>query len=286
MSFDTPVALFVFNRPLLTARVFSAITELRPSRLFLIADGPRDEAEGHVCQATREIVSTIDWDCDVKTNFAEVNLGCKRRMSGGIGWVFSQAEQAILLEDDCLPDQSFFPYCEQLLKYYADDERVMTISGDNFQFGIRHTPHSYYFSAIHHIWGWATWRRAWKHYDVEMKQWPLVSRTDFPGDFVPPYAARINLKNMGETHAGRLDTWDYQWVFACWMRRAMCILPAVNLVSNIGFGPGATHCKKADAFAALPTETMTFPLDHPPAVELCNAADARFYERAIPMKAA
>ena len=214
MSFDTPVAFFVFNRPLLTARVFSAIRELKPSRLFLVADGARNAEEAGACEATRSVISDIDWDCDVKTSFSDVNLGCRRRMSSGIDWVFSQTEQAILLEDDCLPEQSFFPYCAELLNHYADDERVMTISGDNMQFGVRQTPHSYYFSAIHHIWGWATWRRAWKHYDVEMKQWPLVSQTDFPGDMVPPYAAKFHKKLMGDTFAGKIDTWDYQWVFA------------------------------------------------------------------------
>jgi hypothetical protein len=286
MSFDTPVAFFLFNRPLATARVFSRIAELRPSRLFLIADGPRNEEESYVCEATRNVVSEIDWDCDVQTNFSEVNLGCKRRMSSGIDWVFSQTEQAILLEDDCLPDASFFPYCRELLERYADDERVMTISGDNMQFGIRHTPYSYYFSAVQHIWGWATWRRAWRKYDVQMRRWPEVAETNFTGDMVPPNAAAYLKKKMAETYAGKIDTWDYQWTFACWLNRAFCILPAVNLISNIGFGPGATHCKKPDVYAALPTETMEFPLSHPPDVDLCNSADAAFLSRAIQSKAA
>ena len=219
-------------------------------------------------------------------NYSDTNLGCKRRMSSGIDWVFSSVEQAILIEDDCLADLSFFPYCEDLLARYQDDERVMTISGDNFQFGVRHTPHSYYFSAIPHIWGWATWRRAWKHYDVNMAQWPSVADTNFPGDFLPPYAARSHKKAMADTFNGKLDTWDQQWTFACWMRRALCILPAVNLISNIGFGPGATHCRKPDALAALPTEPIGFPLIHPPAVDLCTRADEAFLERTILAKAA
>jgi hypothetical protein len=286
MNFDTPVALFIFNRPLLTARVFSRIAGLRPRRLLLIADGPRDASESRACDAARAIVEEIDWDCDVQRNFSDVNLGCKRRMSSGIDWVFSQADRAILLEDDCLPDMSFFPYCRELLERYEADERVMTISGDNFQFGSRHTPHSYYFSAVHHIWGWATWRRAWQYYDVDMKQWPAVAQTDFPGALVPPYAAKYQKQKMAEAHAGRIDSWDHQWTFACWMRQALCVLPAVNLISNIGFGPGATHCRKPDALAALPTEEMTFPLSHPTEVDLCTSADSAFLERAITAKAA
>ena len=264
-----------------TARAFSRIAQARPKRLFLVADGPRDASEAAACEAARAVVADIDWDCEVSCNYSELNLGCKNRMSSGIDWVFSQVERAILLEDDCLAEASFFPYCQELLERYQDDERVMTVSGDNFQFGERRTPHSYYFSAIHHIWGWATWRRAWAHYDVNMRQWPAVAQTDFPGDLVPPFAARAQKKGMAAVHAGTLDTWDYQWTFACWMRRGLCALPAVNLISNVGFGADATHCRKPDAFAALPTEPLGFPLQHPPDVDLCSHADQAFLERSL-----
>jgi hypothetical protein len=285
MSLDTPVAFFIFNRPLLTARVFSRIAQAKPRRLLIVADGPRDYSETSLTEACRNVVADIDWDCQVQRNYSDVNLGCKRRMSSGMNWVFTETERAILIEDDCLPDPTFFPYCQQLLDRYENDDRVMTIGGANFQFGVRRTPFSYYFSAIHHIWGWATWRRAWKHYDVDMKQWPMVSQTDFPGEMIPPYAAAFHKKMMVETYEGRLDTWDYQWVFACWMRRALCVLPEVNLVSNLGYGPGATHCRKPDAFAAVPTEPIAFPLEHPSKVDPCGQADEAFLQRAI-LKAA
>jgi hypothetical protein len=281
MSLDTPVAFFIFNRPLLTARVFSRIAQARPKRLFIVADGPRDYSETAACEAARNVVADIDWDCQVTRNYSDVNLGCKRRMSSGIDWVFASSERAILLEDDCLPDPTFFPFCQQMLDRYEEEERVMTISGDNFQFGVRRTPFSYYFSAIHHIWGWATWRRAWQHYDVEMKQWPRIAESDFPGDTIPLSTAKHQKKMMAETHAGRLDTWDYQWTFTCWMRQALCALPEVNLVSNIGYGQGATHCRKPDAFAAVPTEPISFPLEHPPKVDLCGQADDAFLQRAF-----
>jgi hypothetical protein len=286
MNFDTPVAFFIFNRPLHTARVFARLAQVRPSKLLIVADGPRDAAETMACEAARAVVSDIHWDCDVQRNYSDVNLGCRGRMSSGIDWVFSQCEQAIMIEDDCLADLSFFPYCRQLLNRYEDEERVMTIGGCNFQFGVRRTPFSYYFSAIHHIWGWATWRRAWQHYDVNMTQWPVIADTNFPGDMIPEFAARYHKRGMNDTFSGKLDTWDYQWVFACWLRRALCVLPAVNMISNIGFGPGATHCKKPDSFASLPTEPIEFPLIHPPKVDLCSTADMAYLERAIRVKAA
>ena len=284
MNHDTPVAFFLFNRPDETARVFAEIARAKPARLFLVADGPRNEAERGICEAAREVVNAIDWTCEVRRNFSDANMGCRRRMSSGINWVFSLAERAILLEDDCVPDPTFFPFCAELLDRYEADPRVMMISGDNMQLGRRCTSSSYYFSAIPHIWGWATWRRAWKHYDVEMRDWPRVRATDFPGDFVLPSAARVHRKMMEDVHAGRLDTWDVQWEFACWRQRGLSILPAVNLITNIGYGSAATHTRKRDAFAELGTEAMEFPLKHPEVVERHHGADEAFFD--LVMKAA
>jgi hypothetical protein len=281
MGLDIPVTMFLFNRPDHTACVFAEIAKAKPKTLLLVADGPRNDAEREICLAARKVVQAIDWTCDVTTNFSEINLGCRRRMSTGIDWVFSHAEAAILLEDDCLPHPTFFPYCAELLNRYRDDSRIMMISGDNMQFGQRRTPHSYYFSAIPHIWGWATWRRAWKHYDVNMQDWPTAKASDFPGDFVPPAAARIHRKMMDDVHAGRIDTWDVQWEFACWQRRGLSILPAVNLVTNIGYGPAATHTRKRDPFADLPSEAMDFPLRHPPKIERNALADQAFFDAAL-----
>jgi hypothetical protein len=281
MKLDVPVAFFLFNRPQETARVFAEIAKAKPARLFLIADGPRHSEERDACEAARQIVKAIDWTCEVRRNFSDVNLGCRRRMSSGIDWVFSLAERAILLEDDCVPDPTFFPFCTELLDRYEADPRVMMISGDNMQMGRRCTPNSYYFSAIPHIWGWATWRRAWKHYDVEMRDWPTVRGTDFPGEFVVPSAARVHRKMMEDVHAGRLDTWDVQWEFACWRQRGLSILPAVNLITNIGYGSQATHTRKRDAFADLRTEAMECPLRHPATVELHREADRAFFDLAL-----
>jgi hypothetical protein len=273
MNFHTPVAFFIFNRPRHTARVFSRIAEIKPSRLLIIADGPRDEFDRADCEAGRAVVADVGWDCDVYRNYSDTHLGCRRRMSGGLDWVFSLVQQAIVLEDDCLPDATFFPYCDELLKRYEDNDRVMTVSGDNFQFGVAQTPFSYYFSTIHHLWGWATWRRAWVHHDPSMLQWPRVADTDFPGDSVPPYAAEYHKRKMAQTFAGMLDAFSYEWILTCWLRHALCALPAMNLVSNIGFGSGV-HGTKPHACSALPTKPLSFPLRHPPEVGVQQCAKA------------
>lgn len=273
---NATIALFLFNRPELTARVFTEIRRARPGRLLLIADGPRDDRERERCELARQAAGPIDWQCEVQRNFSGVNLGCRARMGSGIDWVFSQADEAILLEDDCLPDPTFFPFCAELLERYRHDDRVMMISGDNFQRGRRRTPHSYYFSRIPHIWGWATWRRAWRHFDVNLRDWPSFRDTEFLTDlFDHPKFAQTYRRVFDETAAGRIDTWDHQWAFAFWRRRGLCALPEVNLVTNLGFGPDATHTRgAASPDARIPAHAMAFPLDHPASVEALAEADA------------
>jgi hypothetical protein len=263
--------------------VFAEIAKARPSKLLLIADGPRTDAERPLCDAARQVVADIDWPCEVQRNFSDSNLGCRKRMYTGIDWVFSHCEEAILLEDDCLPHATFFPFCAELLNHYRDDERVMMISGNNMQHGRRWSPFSYYFSVVTHIWGWATWRRAWQLHDSQLTEWPENANTDFPGDFVPCGAARRYYKKMmDETHTGKLNAWSLAWMYAAWKRRSLTILPQVNLISNIGFGPEATHTRKLDPFAALPTEPMEFPLRHPPKVANLVEADQNFFNLEIP----
>ena len=262
---STPVALFVFNRPTATARVLEAIEVVRPRRLFIVADGPRDNhpTDAAQCVATRSILDCVDWPCEIHTNYADVNLGCRRRVSSGLDWLFANVSEAIILEDDCLPHSSFFPYCEELLERYRDDDRIGMISGDNFQPRARTYRDSYYYSRYIHIWGWASWRRAWIHYDVDMKLWPSVRATSILEHFLGSrHAARAWRDIFDEVYAGRINTWDYQWTFACWMRNALSILPRANLVSNIGFGDGATHTADAGHQSGT-TGVIDSPLQHP-----------------------
>jgi hypothetical protein len=277
-----PVAFFIFNRPVPTQRVFDEIKKLKPKILLITADGPRHDADVPLVEATRKIVETIDWPCEVRRNYAEKNLGVKRRMYTGIDWVFEQFEQAIILEDDCLPDPSFFPFCTQLLEKFKDDDRIMMISGDNMIPGKRWNTDSYYFTVMTHIWGWATWRRAWQHYNANMPDWPADVEAGFPGDFVPSEnAARFYSKMMADTYTGNLNAWGLAWMYAAWKRRGLSIAPAVNLISNIGFGPDATHTRKMDPTANLPTEPIEFPLIHPQTVVANTQADLAFFKIAV-----
>lgn len=263
----TPVAFIIFNRPDTTERVFAAIAKAKPPKLLVVADGPRENKVGEAekCAATRTIIDQVDWDCEVLTNFSDRNLGCKRRVSSGIDWVFEQVEEAIILEDDCLPDPTFFRYCQELLERYRHDQRVGIISGDNFQFGRRRNDDSYYFSKYVHIWGWATWRDRWAgSYDVSMAKWPRIREEGWLADMVGnEREATFWNKIFERVSRGEIDTWDYQWVFANWVEGRSTVLPATNLISNIGFDANATHTTGDSELANLPTRPLTFPLKHP-----------------------
>jgi hypothetical protein len=198
-------------------------------------------------------------------NYADTNLGCKTRMSSGLDWVFDTVAEAIILEHDTLPTPTFFRFCEELLEKYRDDERIMMISGCNFQFGNQRTEDSYYFSRYVHCWGWAGWRRAWQSYDVNMALWPKIREGGWLNDILDTNTGTEYWNRFFDaTYHGYIDTWDYQWVFACWAQNGLSIMPNVNLVANIGFGSEATHTgNKASKVANLPMTAIDFPLEHP-----------------------
>jgi hypothetical protein len=276
-----PILFLVFNRPKVTRRVFAELRRLRPPELFIAADGPRGHMPGEAerCRRVREVVAGVDWPCRVSTLMREENLGCGRAVSSAVDWFFSHVEEGIVLEDDCLPHPSFFEFCGEMLARYRNEPQVMHVSGDNFQDGIRRTSHSYYFSKYPHCWGWATWRRAWELYDFSMSAW---ERYAHDLDLLPlddePAERAVKFEHFSRTHAGEIDTWDYQWTFTVWRNKAVTILPEVNLVENIGIGPDATHTKTCHV--VLPkAEAMAFPLRHPERIERCREADAYFFRR-------
>lgn len=277
MSLQVPVAFIIFNRPETTARVFAEIARARPAKLIVVADGPRADVPGEaeLCARTREVIKAVDWECEVITDFSDRNLGCRTRVSSGLDFVFDQVEEAIILEDDCLPHPSFFSFCESLLDKYRDNEEVMAISGDNFHAGRRYTPFSYFFSRFVHIWGWASWRRAWKHYDVEMKQWQTLRNTDWlNGMFEREQDVAYWREIFDKVANHQINTWDLQWLFSCWTKGGLSITPETNLVSNIGFGESATHTAAINHdMADLPVSGIGFPLKHPPSVERSHEAD-------------
>ncbi|MCP2500538.1 MAG: glycosyltransferase family 2 protein [Deltaproteobacteria bacterium] len=272
-----PVAFLVFNRPDTTARVFEAIRQARPPRLLVVADGPRGDKPGEAerCDAVRRIIDWVDWPCEVLKNYSDTNLGCKNRVSSGLDWVFETVEEAIILEDDCLPHPTFFRFCEELLDRYRDDERVAQIGGANFQFGKKRTPYSYYFSVFNHIWGWATWRRVWRSYDLDMTRWPEIRDSKWLRDFSTDTSGmEFWYRYFQKAYQGEIDTWDYQWAFSCWLQRRLTVLPNINLVSNIGFLQDATHTKSSRSrLGNIPTEPLQFPLIHPPYIARNVEAD-------------
>jgi hypothetical protein len=278
----TPVAFLIFNRPDTTARVFEAIRQAKPPKLLVVADGPRPDRPDDVekCKAARAIIDGVDWDCEVLTNYSDVNLGCKSRVSSGLNWVFDTVEEAIILEDDCLPHPSFFQFCEELLEYYRHDQRIMVISGDNFQFGRKRTEYSYYFSRYNHIWGWASWRRAWQYYDLKMKLWQEISDGSWLESILgETQAVKYWTKIFQTAYDNKVDSWDYGWTFACWIQNGLTILPNVNLVSNIGFGADATHTSRAiQSVVNNPVREMSFPLQHPPFITRHFEADRFTWE--------
>ncbi len=278
MAFNTPIAFFVFNRPKPTQVVFEVIRSMQPTELLLIADGPRGTRQGEaaLCNEVRAIVQRVDWPCTVRTNFSEENLGCKRRLSSGLTWVFQQVEEAIILEDDCVANKSFFEYCRECLEKYRNDTRIGVIGGNNFMpNGFTRSDASYYFSRHSHIWGWASWRRAFENYDVEMKEWPALREQGWLEDlFQDDHALVSYWKGLfDKVYKGEIDTWDYQLLFSQWRANRVSICPRKNLVTNIGFGADATHTHDDSPWATMPTSELEFPLKHPKVVSVDKLAD-------------
>ena len=277
----TAVLFLVFNRPDTTKQVFKAIRQAKPPRLYVAADGPRVDKPGEEekVEQTRRIAIHVDWDCEVKTLFRVKNLGCKYAVSGAIDWFFKNEEEGIILEDDCLPSQSFFWFCEELLERYREDMRIMAVSGDNFQKDPARNEFSYYFSRFNHCWGWASWRRAWSYYEKDMQSWPHIRDNDYMQDILlDKTAVKYWGKIFEAVYKNKIDTWDYQWTFSCWVQNGLTVLPNVNLVSNIGFGIENTHTPDSkDNRANIPREEMLFPLIHPPFI-ICDKVADNFTE--------
>jgi hypothetical protein len=261
-----PVIFAIFNRPDTTRQVFETIRAAKPRKLLVIADGPRANRPGEAenCAATRAIIDGVDWDCEVLRNFSETNMGCCLRISSGITWAFELVDKAIILEDDCVPSASFFPYCADLLDRYENDERVMQVSGNNFLFGHAETADSYYFSRYVHGWGWATWRRAWTKYDLDMTHWPVIRDRNLFDQYFPKMIERYYWKSIFQhVYDGNIDSWGYRWVYSIWANSGLSIAPARNLVRNIGFGTEAAHTKRHNSYSSLGAEELDLPLTHP-----------------------
>jgi len=279
---DTAVLLIIFNRPDTTQKVFEAIRKAKPKKLFVASDGPRPEKQGEKekCEECRRIATNIDWDCDLHTLFRTENVGCGHGPSEAMNWFFSQVDNGIVLEDDCVPHYSFFRYCNQLLNYYKNDPSVMHIGGTNSQFGRKRGTGSYYFSKYPHIWGWATWKHAWEKFkysftkEDENKLKEIFEEYDFTNAEKEYWLKHWELVKNGE----RRDIWDIQWTFSCWLNQGKTIVPNVNLISNIGFNNEATHTKnEGSKLSQLRTEDIGV-IKHPKNNSIDTKADRFTFE--------
>lgn len=262
----TPVLMIVFNRPDMTRQVFERIKGAKPSRLYISADGPRagrsDDLDS--TKTTREIAQSVDWECQVHTLFRDHNLGCKTAIKTGLDWFFEQEEEGIVLEDDCVPEPTFFQYAAELLDRYRHDERIATIAGTNYLLESQKFDASYYFTKYLFVWGWASWRRVWKEYDFQMKTWPKFRdegrlRRVFP----KPRSLKYWTWIFDRTHDETFNAYDYQFFYSQLVNNRMSIAPARNLVTNIGWGSGSTNTAHKNPEMGMETFPMEFPLRHP-----------------------
>lgn len=285
--FQTPILFLIFNRPDCTEKVFETIRSIKPQKLFVAADGPRigNSLDLDLCKKARLVSTKIDWDCELNILFRDSNLGCGKSVSEAITWFFDHVEEGIILEDDCLPDPTFFLFCDRMLNRYRHNEKIKHIGGNNFQFGINRGDGDYYYSKLSHIWGWATWRRAWKNYEFNLATAKPISEESFnnafnKNDLFINYYKYI----FFEVADHKIDTWDYQWLYAIIRINGIAICPNVNLVQNIGFGTDATHTHHETTWNKLNTTKPLFSLHPPSNFSIQYEADAFFLREIIGLK--
>jgi hypothetical protein len=270
-----PVLFLVFNRPDVAEKALESIRRAQPTQLFVAGDGPRADRPGELeaCEQTRRVATQVDWDCEVKTLFRDENLGCQKAVSGAITWFFENVESGIVLEDDCVADQSFFQFCDELLDQLSDQKKVGVITGNNFQRGNQRGNASYYYSKFPHCWGWATWRDRWQFYETQ------IAATEADLNQTLSNFASISgehqywIEQFGKTTRRELDSWAFRWTYAMWKNKLLTATPQVNLVENIGFGDDATHTTNSKRKLPIASQ-LEFPLTHPEAMVQNKTADA------------
>ena len=282
LTYDVPILLIAYKRPDKVARVLESIKKIKPKTLYVACDGAdsRNSVDLKAVKLTRKIIKEkIDWDTNLKIKFNKANKGCMKAVSEAISWFFDNVDEGIILEDDCLPHKDFFPFCKELLIKYRFDKRVWCITGDNLQNDKWIGDGSYYFSRYNHCWGWASWKRCWSKYDVQIKDWPNFQKS---GLFESLFFHEKELKHWKNTfdsifYYGKPDTWDYQWTYTCFINSGLTAIPNRNLIENIGFNSEGTHTKKGDSPAKIDNyekgKSGILPLVHPAYVVRSEDAD-------------
>lgn len=284
MSVKVPIIFIFFNRPDTTMQALESIRAARPEKLYLVSDGARPTTLGEkerVAQLREEVERNIDWQCNVHRIYADKNMGCHRRMVSGITAVFEQEEKAIIIEDDIVPIQSFYQYCEELLERYKDEEKIYFISGNNMM-QEPEMDESYIFSKYPSIWGWATWKRAWSQFDDTMEKWNAIKKSGCMNQYYGRDSiVRFYASQFESAFTGKCDTWDYQWEANRMWNGGIGIIPKYNLICNIGFNrEDATHTK-GDSQYDFSTKVMNFPLKHPAAITVNEKYDKLYKEKII-----
>lgn len=277
--FNTPILLVVFNRPDTTLKVLKVIQTIKPKVLYVAADGPRinKPEDSALCKQTRKIVkSSIDWDCELKLLFRENNVGCGKAVSGAISWFFKNESEGIILEDDCLPEITFFRYSEELLKKYRFSQSIMQICGSNLQMNNKRGCYSYYFSKIPQVWGWATWKDRWEKFRFG---YDYLEEFKIKQLYKTPNKQKFWVNLYENAIKNNMDIWGYQWTLTIQSNDGIVIIPNENLISNIGFGEQAAHTKdKTNKRANIPVKPLKFPIRHPKKIHVNNKADQYIYE--------
>lgn len=289
--YRTPILLLAYRRPDTTRRVLDALRPHRPAVLFVACDGPvtGDGEQAAACAATRQLIErAVDWPCELNRRYRSHNAGCRHGVSEAISWFFAQVSEGVILEDDVLPDASFFPYCSELLERYREDGRVGMVSGSTPGNRPPRDGASYRFSRYAHVWGWASWRRAWRCYDAAMASWPALRDQGWLVDVGGRRFARYWRHQLERVWQGECDTWDYIWQMSCWKEGLLSVSPARNLVDNLGFRDRRATHTRLDPSPLPPAAAMATPLRHPSQMIADGRVDgvdlARYYTPRLPRR--
>lgn len=271
----TPVVLIIYHRPQMTKKVIDSLREVKPSQIFVIADGPKDKQDAEKCKKTRDFIESVDWKCKIHKKYSSKNLGLRERVVTGLDWVFSKVDRAIILEDDLVIDKSFYSFCEEMLEKYKNNEKVISISGNNFLFGRHNVKDSYFFSRHIYSWGWATWKRAWKLYDDTMSDWSQIKHKKTLNDRFKRWIELVYWNKIFDlTFERKINSWAYAWTYVALINNKLTVVPSINLVSNVGTGQGATHTSIKSKVLNVPIERIDFPLKHPKMIKHDVKADS------------
>lgn len=281
MDKQTPILIIVFNRPKKAQALIESLSKIKPRKLYVAADGPRNETDKIQCDQVKEIVENINWECDVHKKYSQINLGLSQNMEEAIDWLFSENETGIIFEDDCIPNEDFFRFANEMLERYKDNEDIMLISGTNYQQGHRRGNASYFFSKYSRIWGWATWRRSWSLYRKGAYGMDEFIKNNELNDIFPDKKeSGFWLKAFTNPYTDRNGktrlTWATTWHYSVLKNRGLTIVPNVNLVQNIGYGEDSTHTRGSGRGWSFKTEKLG-EIIHPDKIEVNEEADRYYY---------